>query len=187
MKPLRDQTCYEILEVRSDATMGEIQRAYELARLTYGRNSIASYSLFSAEELMSIMEKIDVAYRILIDPQKRGEYDRSIGIILEPEKVRSETPSPLRGDLPEPFCLQQELSGKQIKELRESFGISLPEISERTRISISYLVYLEEDNLRALPPETYLRSYVAQYAAALGIEPKQIIDRYLNYFRRTRR
>ena len=188
MKPLRDQTYYEVLEVPVDATSGEIQRAYDLARLTYGKNSIASYSLFSTAELGQILEKVEQAYHTLIDPQKRKDYDHSVGVNREEAKPRSERmPTLFRSELPEPYLSQQELSGKDLKKIREGFGISLPEISERTRISVSYLLRLEEDSVRLLPPETYLRSYVTQYASALGLEPKPVVDRYLAYFRRTRK
>jgi curved DNA-binding protein CbpA len=187
MKPLRDQNYYEILEVPYGATWGEIQRAYELARMTYAKNSVASYTLFNASEMERILQKIEEAYRTLIDPQKREIYDRSIReAVGEIPPRREEKVSRQKRDLPEPYLSQPELTGKELKKLREQTGLTLPEISERTRISISYLLYLEEDNLRTLPPETYLRSYLSQYACALGLDPKQVSDRYFAYFRRHR-
>jgi DnaJ-class molecular chaperone len=47
MKQIEEQTYYEILEVNSHATAKEIQRAYENAKETYHRDSLAIYSLFS--------------------------------------------------------------------------------------------------------------------------------------------
>jgi flagellar biosynthesis protein FlhG len=188
MKPLRDQNYYEILEIPYGATRGEIQRAYELARLTYARNSVASYSLFKSSELDEILNKIEEAYRTLIDPQKREAYDVSLREKIGEMPPRREERIPLqKRDLPEPYLSQQEITGKELKKLREQIGLSLPEIAEKTRISISYLLYLEEDNLRSLPPETYLRSYLTQYVSVLGLDPKQVSDRYFAYFRRNRR
>ena len=188
MKPLRDQNYYEILEVPYGATWGEIQRAYELARLTYARNSVASYSLFKSAELDQILQKIEEAYRTLIDPKKREVYDSSLRDKMgEIPPRREEKISRQKRNLPEPYLSQEELSGKELKKIREQTGLSLPEIAEKTRISISYLLYLEEDNLRSLPPETYLRSYLNQYACVMGFDPKQVSDRYFAYFRRHRR
>lgn len=187
MRPLENQNYYEILEIPYNVSYGEIQRAYELARLTYAKNSLAVNPLFDAADLDHIREKIDEAYHTLTDSRKKEEYDKTIKNIIgeiQPRHVKPSTPSQ-RG-LPEPYLSHQELSGKDLKKLREEAGITLPEIAERTRISIAHLLHLEEDRLGSLPPETYLRSYLNQYAVALGFDGKQFTERYLVYFRRQR-
>lgn len=64
----RDANPFEILEVTPGAPRHEIDRAYELALLSYGEDSLASYSLFSPRERMAMIHRIERAYRVLTDP-----------------------------------------------------------------------------------------------------------------------
>lgn len=185
MKPLRDLNHYEVLEIPQQATYGEIQRAYEIARRTYGKNAIASYPLFGPEELEEILKRIEEAYRTLIDPGRRERYDQALfGTTASAAAPPSEKPRLKNQPLPHPYGEQEELSGKDLKQLRESRGIELAEIADQTRISLSYLTFLEEDRFQMLPPEVYLRSYLLQYARAIGFESKAVSDRYFTYLHR---
>lgn len=69
--------------------------------------------------------------------------------------------------------------GPAFRAAREARGISLGEISARTRIAEYYLGYIEEERFDQLPPIIYLRSYLRQYAAAIGLDPENTINRYL--------
>ncbi|MDC4226760.1 MAG: DnaJ domain-containing protein [Candidatus Manganitrophus sp.] len=71
MKRFSDQNYYEILEIPYRATWGEIQKAYELAKKTYGNDSIASYSLFDQDDRALIFKKIEEAYQTLINQEKK--------------------------------------------------------------------------------------------------------------------
>ena len=66
---------YELLGIRFDADEKTIREAYEIAMQTFNQNSLASYSLFSAEESDGILRKITEAYMILSDPISRKNYD----------------------------------------------------------------------------------------------------------------
>src|SRR5581483_6450701 len=93
MKRLSDQNYYEILEISYRATWGEIQKAYELARKTYGPDSIASYSLFDADDREVIFKKIEEAYQTLIDQEKRRRYDEDLAKIVQ--ELAGQVPSTL--------------------------------------------------------------------------------------------
>ncbi|MDP3937361.1 MAG: helix-turn-helix domain-containing protein [Deltaproteobacteria bacterium] len=58
---------HEILEIAPGASRGEIERAYYLARLAYGSDSLASYSLYSPGERTLILDRIERAYQLLLD------------------------------------------------------------------------------------------------------------------------
>jgi hypothetical protein len=77
---LGNQNYYQILEVAYDANWGEIQRAYDLAKKTYGKNAIASYSLFDIKERERILGQVEEAYRVLNDPDKRIRYNQTLKI-----------------------------------------------------------------------------------------------------------
>src|SRR5512139_714784 len=77
MRPIKDQTYYEILEVSPTATTKEIQRAYEHAKETFHADSMAVYSLFSEGEVEEIQKAIEEAFRVLMDETLRNSYDQA--------------------------------------------------------------------------------------------------------------
>ncbi|MBI3802640.1 MAG: helix-turn-helix domain-containing protein [Nitrospirae bacterium] len=184
MKRFSEQNYYEVLEVSYRATWGEIQKAYELARKTYGTDSAAAYSLFDREDREQIYKKIEEAYRTLIDQEKRKKYDESISkeieALAEPVAAPAEAPAPslLLDETTEPG----EINGKVLKQMRERQGISVQEIADRTRINITYLLHIEEDNFKSLPAEVYLRSYLLQYAKMLHWNTQKIVEGYLKVY-----
>ena len=78
MKRIENQDYYQILEVPYKASWGEIQKAYELAKLTYNKGALATYSLFDFNERGRILDKIEEAYHVLSHPEKRAKYDRAL-------------------------------------------------------------------------------------------------------------
>jgi hypothetical protein len=88
VKPLSEQTLYEILEVPDDAPPGEIQRAYERARALFSPGSLASYTLMAPEEAALLGRRIEEARSVLLDPMARAGYDA---------RLASGTPMPRSG------------------------------------------------------------------------------------------
>jgi curved DNA-binding protein CbpA len=70
-----DQNFYEVLEILSEATPQDVERAYRIARATYQPASTATYSLFSDDENAEILQRIEEAYAVLSDARMRREYD----------------------------------------------------------------------------------------------------------------
>lgn len=60
--------------------------------------------------------------------------------------------------------------GKQLKQIRESKGLSLQEISQKTRIRLAYLRAIEADDFEALPSKTQTRGFLRLYTNELGVE-----------------
>jgi cytoskeleton protein RodZ len=60
--------------------------------------------------------------------------------------------------------------GKQLKHIRESQGISLETISQKTHISLAYLKAIEIDDEESLPSKVHLRGFLRLYASELGVE-----------------
>jgi DnaJ-class molecular chaperone len=184
MKRLSDQNYYEILEVSYRATWGEIQKAYELARKTYGPDSIAAYSLFGLEDREVIFQKIEEAYQTLIDQGKRKRYDDDLAKVVQElaGQVPAASTESVESSSMEVPLSSDEVTGKVLKQIREKRGISIQEIADRTRINITYLYFIEEDNFRSLPAEVYLRSYLAQYAKILHLDAKTLVEGYIKMF-----
>ena len=66
---------YELLNVNRNSTPREIERAYELCKITYETGSIAHYSLLTEDDRKLVMDRIEKAYEILSDSKKRKAYD----------------------------------------------------------------------------------------------------------------
>lgn len=74
---------YEVLEIPSTARSEEIYHSYQRAKSAYSSDSLALYSLMSAEECRNVLELVEEAYSILSDPLKRKRYDEARGLNRE--------------------------------------------------------------------------------------------------------
>lgn len=72
---------YEILEIQTDATPQEIRDAYLRLKSAYRQGSLAAYSLVSDDETHEILKKVEDAFQVLSHPEKRKQYDQSLGYI----------------------------------------------------------------------------------------------------------
>ena len=73
------------------------------------------------------------------------------------------------------------LSGQELRTLRQQRGVQLETISERTKISIMYLRFIEQDRYDDLPAPIYLKGFVDQYAQLLQL-PRELVDRYMVHY-----
>ena len=80
MRNFEEMNLYEILEISVDASPFKIRRAYKNALELYGRESLLTYSLFSEEERVDILKRIEYAYSTLIDRGQRAAYDATLGV-----------------------------------------------------------------------------------------------------------
>lgn len=78
MNKFEEFNYYKILEIPVNASSFEIRRAYRNALEVYSDHSLLTYSLFSAEERINILKKLEDAYDTLIDRAKRIAYDASL-------------------------------------------------------------------------------------------------------------
>ncbi len=78
MKKIEDLNFYELLEISPAASAQDIHRAYERVRRIYDPNSIALYSLFTADETAAIHRRVEEAYRTLIYEDNRKKYDAKL-------------------------------------------------------------------------------------------------------------
>jgi curved DNA-binding protein CbpA len=70
---------YDVLELTPDATPQEIRSAYLRLKSAYSKDNIAHYTLFSREETEATLQKVETAYLILSNPEKRRAYDQAQG------------------------------------------------------------------------------------------------------------
>ncbi|GEP41869.1 helix-turn-helix domain-containing protein [Brevifollis gellanilyticus] len=65
--------------------------------------------------------------------------------------------------------------GQTLKASREARGLSLPDVAYKTRIPVSRLVLLEQDNYAALGGMTYARSFLRHYSQFLGVDASEML------------
>ncbi len=76
MKPLSQQTLYEILDVPFDASAALIAEAVERAQALYAPGSLATYTLMDPDEEKLLSKLIEEARATLLDPAARARDDR---------------------------------------------------------------------------------------------------------------
>jgi cytoskeletal protein RodZ len=62
--------------------------------------------------------------------------------------------------------------------VRKNAGVSLREISERTKISMRNLEAIENGEFKRLPGGVYATSYIRQYARAIGFDEFELLGLY---------
>lgn len=72
--------------------------------------------------------------------------------------------------------------GSRMRQVREQRGVSLREIAETTKFSVSALEALERNDISRLPGGLFSRAFVRSYAAAIGIDPEQTVRDFLSQF-----
>jgi len=208
MKRLMEQNFYELLGIEFDVSSFEISRAYKENYQLYHEDSLVSYSLFSREEREKILARLDEAYATLIDEKKRSGYDQSliecgilkegmksqdgrktIGLISDSKVSTNNTILAIRNELKamvssnpviQEILTRDALWGKDLKRIRDELGVSLEIIREMTKVRMTFLRAIEEDEYEKAPSRMFLKSYVKAYAQSIGLDGDFVASRYLN-------
>jgi flagellar biosynthesis protein FlhG len=196
MKTLAEMTHYEVLEVGSDAGPEELERAYRLARATYGEDSLAIYSVFNEEDSSALRERIELAYRVLANSDQRRLYDASLGsgsvngdeikialdLDVESAELSQTPPQVVEGVAEfEPFEEDEEgsIDGAWLRRSRLRCGVEIDQIAVVTKINPTYLRFIEEENFEDLPAPVYVRGFVGAYARYIGLDPERVVASYM--------
>jgi DnaJ-class molecular chaperone len=208
IKKFKDLNYYELLSIPYNASSFEIRQAYKHILAIYEENSLATYSLFVEDERKVILSKIEDAFLTLIHDKKRKAYDnnlvnigevsdniftdkeqkKAIPIFQKSEartsnnslaRIKKKIQEKEAADLATTMLKSDQITGKDLKNLRESLGIELEEIFQATKISPTALAAIEKDDMANLPPKIYLISFLKSYAEALQLDPKQVVEGYI--------
>ncbi|MFP5227182.1 MAG: helix-turn-helix domain-containing protein [Acidobacteriota bacterium] len=69
--------------------------------------------------------------------------------------------------------------GEELRRERESRGVALETISEKTKVITRYLTALEDDNFAALPGGILSKGIVRGYARTVGLDEAVWVDRFM--------
>ena len=68
--------------------------------------------------------------------------------------------------------------GSDLRQARERAGLSLSELSARTRIPLRHLLSIEDNDFDKVPPGIFLRSFIRTYAREVRVDPEAAIAEY---------
>jgi cytoskeleton protein RodZ len=74
---------------------------------------------------------------------------------------------------------QQELLaaiGQKLRSTREAQGLTLQDVSSRTRIQNSFLEKIEQGQLEGLPGFSFVRGFIHNYAQMLGVDDPELLE-----------
>ena len=74
--------------------------------------------------------------------------------------------------------------GAKLREARERRGVTLREIANVTKISVSVLEALERNDISRLPGGIFGRAFVRSYAVEVGLDPEETIHEFIAQFPR---
>jgi|BarGraIncu01122A_1022018.scaffolds.fasta_scaffold11018_1 DnaJ-class molecular chaperone len=201
---------YEMLDIKPDATALEIRGAYNAALQMYQPNSLASYSFFSQKERKEILALLERAYFTLINEKERDIYDNELirtGILSAEERtpaikkpvnifdinrqkdasgILKFVTAELKAKIPQnqrirEILSRQEISGADLKEIRNELDVAIEKIHQETKISLNYLNWIEDDKAEKLPAAVFLKGFIKAYLKCLCLEPvDDISNKYMS-------
>jgi curved DNA-binding protein CbpA len=83
---------YLILDLKPDASPSDIREAYLRAKATYQKDNVALYTLIDGSEREEMLRRVEEAYQVLSNPERRREYDRFYGQISSQSAPGSASP-----------------------------------------------------------------------------------------------
>src|ERR1700730_7784476 len=72
--------------------------------------------------------------------------------------------------------------GERLRDARERRGISLRQIANAPKISVSVLEALERNDISKLPGGIFGRAFVRSYAIEVGLDPEATIQEFIAQF-----
>jgi cytoskeletal protein RodZ len=72
--------------------------------------------------------------------------------------------------------------GSRMRHTREQRGVSLRQIAQTTKLSVSALEALERNDTSRLPGGIFSRAFVRSYAAEIGADPEETVRDFLAQF-----
>ena len=161
---------YKVLGVNPGVDILDLLKAHKRLSDLYSEDSLATYSLLSPSQRRTHLESFDNAYKeIIAQLINRGRNVQSTPKVDE-KQASDELPPPDPNHHP----------GKYLRWLRQSAGLSIKDVSSKTKITSSRLEDVELERVESLPETIYLKGYVLEFAKCLNIQdPRGFAEIYL--------
>ncbi len=189
--PTEEPTLYAVLGVTRSASDEEVRRGYKKQREIYATGGLATVSMLDDARLGAAQRKLDEAYDTLLDAVRRRAYDLSTFPEAEPLALSARTTRPaldaeqlmLQKELQREIGPDTEFTGGLLRKVRESLGVELVEIADKTKIARTHLQAIEDERFEELPALVYTRGFLGELAKQLKLDPAQVQKTYLRRLR----
>jgi cytoskeletal protein RodZ len=71
-------------------------------------------------------------------------------------------------------------TGERLRRVRESRGLTVQQLAERTRVTRHHLENIEQDKFQSLPAPVYLRGIIMSLARELRLDGQTVARSYLD-------
>jgi flagellar biosynthesis protein FlhG len=187
--PTAEQNLYELLEIYPGASEEDVRRALKRVRDWFGADGLAVRGACTDEERQGYQQLAAEAHGRLLDRSRRREYDRSHfpdGFRPAAEHapgIRDSAAGAVtasRDSLPEVVLESDRIvDGAFLGKIRRERGVELEDISNRAKISISYLCAIEEERFDDLPAPVFVRGFVTEFARYLKVDSGRAVADFM--------
>jgi hypothetical protein len=150
---------WEILGLEPGSETPRVRQAYRHRRALYEPTALATYNLLDDDERADQIRRIDEAYRRIMGAEPAAPAAIAPVRLPPPE---TEVPS---GPAPDPAAEP----GAYLRHHRLFQGLSLHQISAETKIGVSILEQIENEDFEALPATAFVRGHTHQFARELKL------------------
>jgi flagellar biosynthesis protein FlhG len=166
---------YEVLGLMPDASLREVEQAFNNLRALYGEDSLATYSLLEYADRQEKLDSLQSAYEQILSEK----------LIKREEPVKPEAePIVCKLEPVEVSADPQAEPGLFLKQLREIRGMSLRDVADRTKVGSFHLDCIENERFDRLPAPVYLRGFVKEFARTVGADDiDAVVDSLLGHYR----
>lgn len=167
---------FEILELNVNASLLEIRNAYLHLKRLYSTDSIVTSPImdeFPEDNREEILRQVEEAYTKLLSLFEEDEDEAD---------YKEQLPAAFDDELKREIAEIDAFDGHILRKIREKLGIGLHDIALHTKIRLKYLENIESEQFDSLPPEVYLKGFVADYAKNLSLDPQKVVKDYMNKY-----
>jgi len=185
VKPLAEQSPWEVLGLTAGASEDEVRHAYERLSAALAPGALALYSIAELDDQRALQQRLRDAYLTLM---RTFGWDVPVvdlglpGAAPVPETLPAEPRAPEppanHGAPAPPTATGTDFTGAQLRRVREGLGLTLAEVSQRTRIRPQQLENIETEAFDKLPQRVFVRGFVMAYARELKLDPERVWASY---------
>ncbi|MDJ0620330.1 MAG: helix-turn-helix domain-containing protein [Calothrix sp. MO_192.B10] len=117
----------------------------------------------SQDELRSLLGEIEAVSDSSLEYQQNSKLPKRRSQQIEAQPITAEQPIEVLRQI-----------GQQLRQARESQGLSLIEISCSTYIPMSHIESIEKGNLELLPDDVFVRSFIKMMGNSLGLDGESL-------------
>ena len=150
---------WDVLGLEPGTEAPRVRQAYRHRRALYEPTALATYNLLEDDERADMVQRIDEAYRRIMGAEPSAPVAPFPVRMPPPE---TEVPS---GPAPDPVAEP----GAYLRYHRLFQGLSLHQIAAETKIGVTILKQIENEDFEALPALAFVRGHTHQFARELKL------------------